>query len=97
MPLDRINTGKFHNDLAQAQRSAKAQLDFIINNQDKLLRVLNGKKYLMTALQFAECKEPLTPKQLSYIDVIYEKTMKGCGFQCATTSYKPNNKNNLRF
>jgi len=37
-------------------------------------------------------KEDFTPNQLSYIDTIYEKTMKACGFDSFTTTFKPKKK-----
>lgn len=89
MPLDKINTTRYHSDVQQAQRSAREQLKFILANGDKLLQIMNGRKYLMTAEEFAAIKEDFTPKQLSYIDVIYEKTMRGVGFDSFTVTYKP--------
>jgi hypothetical protein len=92
MPLDRVNDCRFLNDNKSAQRGAREQLKFILANGDKLLRLLNGKKYLITARDFQNMKEDFTPNQLSYIDTIYEKTMKACGFDSFTTTFKPKKK-----
>ncbi|MHB8871647.1 MAG: hypothetical protein ACYC5G_04295 [Candidatus Doudnabacteria bacterium] len=93
MALDRINTTRFLNDNSQAQRSAREQLKFILAKGDKLLRIMNGRKYLMTAEDFAANKDEFSPKQLSYIDSIYEKTWKATGFDSFTATYKPTKKN----
>lgn len=79
----------FLNDNDQAQRSARAQLEFIINNKEKLSRIRNGEKYKTVAAAFFNSKEPFTPKQLSYIDVIYEKTFQAAGYEAFQATYKP--------
>lgn len=97
MALDRINTGRYSSDKNQAQTSARAQLKIIMANKEKLLRVKNGKKFLTVAVSFDGCKEDFTPKQLSYIDTIYEKVMEGAGFESFKATYKPNKKTLLRY
>ena len=92
MPLDRVNDCRFLNDNKSAQRGTREQLKFILANGDKLLRLLNGKKSLITAQDFQNMKEDFTPNQLSYIDTIYERTMKACGFDSFTTTFKPRKK-----
>jgi len=97
MALDRINTTKYLNDKQQAQRSAREQLKFILANSEKLLRAKNGKKYLTVAVSFAQCKDELTSKQCSYVDVIYEATMGAAGYDSFKATYKPNTKTFLRY
>ncbi|MEW6507208.1 MAG: hypothetical protein AB1432_05625 [Bacteroidota bacterium] len=95
MPLDRILDCKFINDNDQAQRSAREQLKFIVANKDKLNNVRNGNSYKIAAISLNRCKENFTPKQLSYIDNIYEKVMKGAGYESFSANYKP--KKSLRY
>ena len=65
MPLTKVTDCRFLNDNASAQRGAREQLKFILANGDKLLRLLNGKKYLMTAKDFQNIKENfLAPRAL---------------------------------
>ena len=79
--LRRINSGGFDKGMEQAQRSARANLDFILQNKKWLLKVRNGEKYFRDAQSISKQKEQFTPSQLSYIEGIYEKTMKGAGFE----------------
>jgi hypothetical protein len=90
--LTKVNDCRFASDKGQAQRSAREQLKFIMANREKLLRIFNGRKLMMTADGFNEFKEPFTDNQLSYIDAIYERTMKACGFDSFTPTYKPSRK-----
>lgn len=92
MTLDKTNTTRFANDKEQSERSAREQLKFILANQSALLKVMNGRKYLMSAEQMSESKEPLTDKQKSYVDVIYERVMKGLGLPSYSGSFKPKKK-----
>lgn len=89
MALDRVNTTRFMNDNDQAQRSARSQLDFIIANKESLYKVFNGHKKYESARFMSLIKEKYTPKQLSYIDSIYEDVMKGAGFGSFKATYKP--------
>jgi len=89
MSVDRKPQTRFVNDSEQSERSAREQLKFINANESSLLRILNGKKYAMTAKEFSERTEPFTPNEKSYIDVIYEKTMKGLGLPSFSASFKP--------
>jgi len=89
MPLDRLNNSKFMSDKGQAQRSAREQLKFIIANKDKLMRIINGKNLIISAESLNNYQDNFTPKQLSFIDSIYEKTMKGFGFESYQTTYRP--------
>jgi hypothetical protein len=92
MPLTKVTDCRFLNDNASAQRGAREQLKFILANGDKLLRLSNGKKYLITAKEFQNMKENFTPNQMSFIDGIYEKTMGVCGFDFFKVTFKPNKK-----
>ena len=90
--LDRINNTRFLNDNEQAQRAAKEQLKFIIANSQHLTKVRGGDNYLKTANDFMLMREKFTPNQLSLVDVIYEKTMKGLGFESFNSTFKPKKK-----
>jgi hypothetical protein len=95
MPPDRINTARYLNDNSQAQRTAREQLKFILANGQYLLKVRGGEKYFEDAKDFIKMKDNFTEPQLSFIDVIYEKTMKGLGFESYSSTFKP--KKGLRF
>ena len=97
MPLDKINKTVFHNDNPCAQRGAREYLKFILANKAALLKVKGGEDFYKAARNLSFIIEDLTPKQLSFIDVIYEKTMKGLGLESFSATYKPNNKTNLRY
>mgnify|MGYP001132213578 CR=1 FL=1 len=71
----------------QAQRSAKAQLEVIMANLMHLEKVRNGSELCDKARQFNELVKKnikLSPKQLSFVDSIYEKMMKGAGYENCT-------------
>lgn len=88
--LRRINNGpQQHDDNPLAQRSAREYLQFILANGEYLLKVRGGKKYLADAKDIAAQVEDFTPNQLSYIDVLYEKTMKGWGEESFSATYRP--------
>ena len=73
--LDRLNTGKSHSDKAYAQRAAKETLKFILANKNVLKF-----DHMNAALSMNAQSKPLSPKQLSYVDDIYEKVMDGLGY-----------------
>lgn len=78
--LARTGSGRFLNDTAQQQRASKQYLEFILSNKEALLKNRNGQKLLDAAENMdSQPKETLTPKRMSYIDDIYEATMKGMG------------------
>lgn len=95
MSLVKVNDVRFLNDNSQAQRTAREQLKFIIANGQYLLKVRGGENYHKTAKDFSNMKEKFTSPQLSYIDVIYEKTMKGLGYGSYSSTFKP--KKGLRY
>ena len=77
----------FDHGIEQAQKSAKASLEIIMANLHHLEKVRNGKELCKTARQFNDFVQKgirLTPGQLSFVEGIYEKTMKGAGYEsCA--------------
>jgi hypothetical protein len=98
VPLDRMNTAKQHNDRPCAIRGARELLKIILApaNEKYFDKVRGGKKLLNAAREMNELPD-LTDKQLSFIDVIYEKLMDGAGHGSFTATYKPNPRTNLRF
>ncbi len=92
MALNRVTNPAYSNDMDQAQRGAKEQLKIILSNKSKLLKVRNGEKLLSIANSLNRNKTAFSPKQLSFIDSIYEKTMKGAGFESFTPTFKPKRK-----
>jgi len=71
----------------QQQRSARANLEFIIENKRYLLNVRNGKKHLVAALNMSDVKDDLTDNQINYVTSIYEKVMEGAGFESCKTKH----------
>lgn len=92
MALNKITGTSFSNDNEQAQRGAREQLKIILANRAKLLNTRNGKKLLAVANSFNKNKSSFSPKQLSFIDSIYEKTMQGAGFESFSPTFKPKRK-----
>jgi hypothetical protein len=92
MALNKVNNSRFASDKDQAQRGAIEQLKIILSNKTKLLKVRNGEKLLVIASSFSRSKVAYTPKQLSFIDSIYEKTMQGAGFESFSPTFKPKRK-----
>lgn len=92
MALNKVNNSRFASDNDQAQRGAKQQLNFVLANKAKLLKVRNGEKLLAVANSFNRSKVAFSPKQLSFIDAIYEKTMQGAGFESFSPTFKPKRK-----
>lgn len=92
MALGRVPGTGFASDKDQAQRGAKEQLKIILANKTKLLKTRNGEKLLAVANSFSKSRTAFTPKQLSFIDSIYEKTMQGAGFESFSPTFKPRKK-----
>jgi len=86
MPVDRI-TSKFEKNHAQAQRSAREQLKFILANKRALLSVKNGARKYDVALQLSTWLDKFTETEMSRIDALYESTMKGMGFESVGTHH----------
>lgn len=97
MPLDRINTTRYHSDKAQAERAARENLKTILANSKHLLKVKGGGKYLAAASDMSKQVETFTPPQLSYIDFIYERMMDGAGYDSFKATYKPDTRTMLRY
>lgn len=87
--LGNVNSSPQHNDNPRSQRSAREYLKFITNNLNALSNIRNGKKYKEAATQLSIQKDNFTNKQLSYIDVIYEKVMQGMGLPSFQTTFRP--------
>lgn len=74
-------SARFERNHEQAQRSAKAQIEFVSAN----IHLLAGPKtsaYLLPVENFlamAKRGEAFTPYQLSFIDGLYERVMKAAG------------------
>lgn len=92
MALNKVKDSGFSSDMDQAQRGAKEQLKIILANKAKLLNTRNGKKLLAVANSFSKSRVAYSPKQLSFIDSIYEKTMQGAGFESFSPTFKPKRK-----
>jgi len=86
--LRNVSSSRWHNDSESAQRAAKEYLKFIMNNLHFLKKVKNSEKYISAAKSLNQQTSLFTPKQLSYIDVIYEKVMKGAGYPSFSATYK---------
>lgn len=81
MGLGRTTNANFHSDKEQAQRLAKASLEFIWNNYDAFRKKANSRQIndFHDFCNMARNKEPFSDGQCSYIDDLYEKTMLGLG------------------
>lgn len=75
-------------EAARAQRTAREQLKFILANM-QALRLACGESSSQekAARSFIVSVKQFTPAQLSYIDGIYEKTMKGLGLPSASVHH----------
>lgn len=89
MNLGNVSAASLHSDKAYSQRAAKDYLDFIIDNLSQLDNIRNGAKYKEDARQLSKQEYPYTSPQLSYIDAIYEKVMKGFGLPSFSPTFKP--------
>lgn len=89
MALTKTPDARFANDKEQSERSARAQLQFITQHESSLVKIMNGRKYAIAASDLNSQKELFTDKQKSYIDVIYEKTMKALGLPHYSGTFKP--------
>lgn len=81
------NQNVYASDKDHAQNTAKEQLKIILANKEHLLKARDGKTLSFIAEDFSKSQEPFTPKQLSFIDSIYEKTMKGAGFEAYSNKH----------
>ena len=69
------------NDTEQARRSSLAYLQFIFDNEKYLLQRRNGEKHLRAMRSISQMQNHnFTPKQMSYIDSVYEMVMEQLGF-----------------
>ena len=85
MPVDALPRDHFASDKALAYRSARAKLDFVMQNIAWLKRVDNAQHRAENAarnfLMLLKNGEDLTPGQLAYCDGLYEQTMRGAGYE----------------
>lgn len=84
--LTRRPVDGFDRGLDIALRTARVHLDFILGNEEALLRVRNGERFLAAAREMSALLDRtgiLTPNQLSYIESIYERTWEGAGYESA--------------
>jgi hypothetical protein len=78
--VDRLISPRFEKSITQANNTARVQLDFVLANRGALLSIRGGQKKLSDALDLdyrLKQGEPFSPGQYSYVDGIYESTMKG--------------------
>lgn len=72
-------------DRQLAQRNALETLRFIHHNKSKLSSLRNGAKYISAVEdiynRYNDGSIQMSEKVLSYIDGLYEKTMKSMGFE----------------
>lgn len=75
------NGGGFHSDREASQRCALYQLKFIHANETAFVKYASVKDALAFDgfRQIAEWELEFTPEQKTYIDEMYETTMKGFG------------------
>ena len=85
--LNRLPASRFDKGKEQAQRSARANLEFILKASNSLLKVHGGRKYLEAAKSMSRQAEPFTPNQMSYIEAIYEKCWKGAEFDSVSSKH----------
>ena len=75
--------------------NTRYKLTFIIQNKLALRKVDKSGKMEKAALEFLHLvnnNSKLTPNQLSFLDAIYENTMKGIGFPSCPTKHDPKKK-----
>jgi hypothetical protein len=87
MPVDRTPQTRYYSGKEQQQRSAREKLKFILANKKHLLNVKGGENKYSAAINFNNMKELFTDNQLSFIDGIYESTMKGAGFESVSVHH----------
>lgn len=90
--LGKTTNHAMHNDNECSQRVARKSISFILQNLKYLDNVRNGSTYKERIISMAEQRENFTDKQLSYIDTIYEKVMKGFGLPSFSSTFKPKKK-----
>jgi len=77
----KMSKKNYHDDTAQTNRAAREYLSFILANMKFLLKHRNGQRHLEAILSISKTQnDKFSPKQKSYIDSVYEMTMKGLGF-----------------
>ena len=77
--MRRLPCDRYANNPTQAMRSAKAQAEFVLANVSHLRTIDRKGKLERVVKRFSKllsAGEDLTPRQLSYLDQIYEQT--GC-------------------
>ena len=83
MPLEKIPADRYSNDRARAHRTARVQLEFVIQNVQHLRRLDTrgrAENAAQSMLMLLKNGETLSPGQLSYADGLYEQTMGAAGY-----------------
>lgn len=83
MPVDRLKTDRYSSDKSRAQSSARANIQIVISNINRLKR----DKDIRAAKSFYSQKEPYTPNQMSYIESLYEKVFAGANYSSCSTKH----------
>ena len=91
MPVNRLPQTRTSREAgATAQRTAEMQLQFVLANLHHLQKVDKAEKMEKAAKDFKRDIDHhllLTPGQLSYVDGIYEATMRGAGYPSAALHF----------
>jgi hypothetical protein len=99
MSVDRKPADRFFSNAEQAERTARHLSDFIQDNLVHLRKVDNSGRMEKAAKSFHTLlvnREKLTPGQLSFLEAIYEKTIRGAGFPAIETHHDKR-KSSMRF
>lgn len=84
MQPPRVNEkGLYAGEKERAQKTAKANIQFVMAN----LHLLKRPQDINAANDFSKQTEPYTPGQMSYIEGLYEKVMKGAGFESCSVKH----------
>jgi hypothetical protein len=81
MSVDRRASDRFEKNHAQARRSARDKLEFVLANKESLLALRNGEKLLRDAGELLQkvTREELTPNQYQYVEDMIEAVWKSQG------------------
>jgi len=76
-----MSKAQFHDDTDYSRRSSFAKLRFIYEHKELLLKRRNGAKHLAAMDNISAFPDKaFRPKQMSYIDDVYEMVMRELGF-----------------
>jgi len=71
---------QLHDDMEYYRRSSSEKLKFIFQNKEHLLKRRNGEKHYKAMQEIAQFpNHNFRPKQMSYIDDVYEMVMAQLG------------------